>query len=107
MPINKTVSLSAKCKDATDQRQSRLIEAAQLPAISSSDIIVTNVRHYESLTQAREAIRRVQEGLSTGLSGDLISQDLRECIFHLSDIVGEVTTDEVLGNIFKHFCIGK
>ncbi|MBU3807348.1 MAG: tRNA uridine-5-carboxymethylaminomethyl(34) synthesis GTPase MnmE, partial [Candidatus Phocaeicola faecipullorum] len=86
---------------------SLLIEAAHLPAISSSDIIVTNVRHYESLTHALEAIRRVQEGLSTDLSGDLISQDLRECIFHLSDIVGEVTTDEVLGNIFKHFCIGK
>ena len=90
LPINKTVSLSAKCKEGIDQLQSLLIEAAHLPAISSSDIIV-----------------RVQEGLSTGLSGDLISQDLRECIFHLSDIVGEVTTDEVLGNIFKHFCIGK
>lgn len=107
LPINKTVSLSAKCKEGIDQLQSLLIEAAHLPAISSSDIIVTNVRHYESLTHALEAIRRVQEGLSTGLSGDLISQDLRECIFHLSDIVGEVTTDEVLGNIFKYFCIGK
>lgn len=107
LPINKIVSLSAKCKEGIDQLQSLLIEAAHLPAISSSDIIVTNVRHYESLTHALEAIRRVQEGLSTGLSGDLISQDLRECIFHLSDIVGEVTTDEVLGNIFKHFCVGK
>ena len=107
LPINKIVSLSAKCKEGIDQLQSLLIEAAHLPAISSNDIIVTNVRHYESLTHALEAIRRVQEGLSTGLSGDLISQDLRECIFHLSDIVGEVTTDEVLGNIFKHFCIGK
>ena len=107
LPINKIVSLSAKHKEGIGQLQSLLIEAAHLPAISSSDIIVTNVRHYESLTHALEAIRRVQEGLSTGLSGDLISQDLRECIFHLSDIVGEVTTDEVLGNIFKHFCIGK
>ena len=107
LPINKTVSLSAKHKEGISKLQSLLIEAAHLPAISSSDIIVTNVRHYESLTHALEAIRRVQEGLSTGLSGDLISQDLRECIFHLSDIVGEVTTDEVLGNIFKHFCIGK
>ena len=107
LPINKTVSLSAKCKEGIDQLQSLLIEAAHLPAISSSDIIVTNVRHYESLTHALEAIRRVQESLSTGLSGDLISQDLRECIFHLSDIVGEVTTDEVLQSIFTHFCIGK
>ena len=115
LPINKIVSLSAKHKEGIDKLQSLLIEAAHLPAISSSDIIVTNVRHYESLTHALEAIlthaleaiHRVQEGLSTGLSGDFISQDLRECIFHLSDIVGEVTTDEVLGNIFKHFCVGK
>ncbi len=107
LPINKIVSLSAKHKEGIGKLQSLLIEAAHLPAISSSDIIVTNVRHYESLTHALEAICRVQEGLSTDLSGDLISQDLRECIFHLSDIVGEVTTDEVLGNIFKHFCIGK
>ena len=84
-----------------------MIEAARLPHISQADVIVTNIRHYEALTRALEAIRRVQEGLSTNLSGDLISQDLRECIFHLGDIVGEVTTDEVLGNIFKHFCIGK
>ena len=107
LPINKTVSLSAKCKEGIDQLQSLLIEAAHLPAISSSDIIVTNVRHYESLTHALEAIHRVQEGLSTGLSSDFISQDLRECIFHLGDIVGEVTTDMVLQSIFSRFCIGK
>ena len=101
------ISLSAKCKEGIDQLQSLLIEAAHLPALSSSDIIVTNVRHYEALSHALEAIRRVQEGLAIGLSGDFISQDLRECIFHLSDIVGEVTTDEVLGNIFRNFCIGK
>ena len=70
-------------------------------------MIVSNVRHYEALTHALDAIRRVREGLDDGLSGDFISQDLRECLFHLSDIVGEVTTDEVLGNIFRHFCIGK
>ena len=106
-PINKIVSLSAKHKEGIGKLQSLLIEAARLPHISQADVIVTNIRHYEALTRALEAIRRVQEGLSTNLSGDLISQDLRECIFHLGDIVGEVTTDEVLGNIFKHFCIGK
>ena len=106
-PINKIVSLSAKHKEGIGKLQSLLIEAARLPHISQADVIVTNIRHYEALTRALEAIRRVQEGLSTNLSGDLISQDLRECIFHLGDIVGEVTTDEVLGNIFKHFCVGK
>ena len=77
------------------------------PSLSSNDVIVTNIRHYEALTHALESIHRVQEGLSANLSGDFISQDLRECIFHLSDIVGEVTTDQVLGNIFERFCIGK
>ena len=102
-----TISLSAKRKEGIEKLQSLLIEAAHLPAISSSDIIVTNLRHYEALTHALEAIRCVQKGLSTGLSGDLISQDLRECIFHLSNIVGEVTTDMVLQSIFSRFCIGK
>ena len=102
-----SIFLSAKQKEGIGLLQSLLVKTAHLPAISSSDIIVTNIRHYEALTRASEAIHRVQEGLSTGLPADLVSQDLRECIFHLSDIVGEVTTDEVLGTIFEHFCIGK
>ena len=107
LSINKVLSISAKHKEGIDQLQSLLVEAAHLPALSSSDVIVTNLRHYEALSRALEAIRRMQEGLSSGLSGDFISQDLRECIFHLSDIVGEVTTDMVLQSIFTHFCIGK
>lgn len=74
---------------------------------SANDLIVSNARHYEALSQALLAINRVIEGLQNQLSGDFISQDLRECIHYLSDIVGEVTTDAVLQNIFKHFCIGK
>ena len=101
------ISLSAKREEGLERLRSLLVEAAHLPALSSNDVIVTNLRHYEALTRALEAIRRVREGLSTNLSGDFISQDLRECAFHLSDIIGEVTTDEVLGNIFKHFCVGK
>ena len=69
--------------------------------------IISNLRHYEALSSALTAIDRVIDGMQQGLSGDFISQDLRECIYHLSDIAGEVTTDEVLGNIFKHFCVGK
>ena len=87
--------------------QQLLTEVSSIPTLHQSDIIVTNARHFEALTHALEAIHRVQEGLNSSLSGDFISQDLRECIFHLSDIVGEVTTDQVLGNIFQHFCIGK
>lgn len=103
----RTVFLSAKHKEGIEKLKTVLAETADLSVLSSNDIVVTNMRHYEALTRSLDSIRRVQEGLSADLPGDLISQDLRECIFHLSDIVGEVTTDEVLGNIFKHFCIGK
>ena len=99
--------ISAKNRIGLDALESHLVEAAALPDISQSDVIVTNARHYEALTHALDAIRRVQNGLAMNLSGDFVSQDLRECIHHLSDIVGEVSTDSVLQNIFKHFCIGK
>ena len=68
---------------------------------------MTNLRHYEALMEALVAIRRVQEGLNNHLPGDLISQDLRECLYHLADIAGAVTSDEVLHSIFSRFCIGK
>ena len=103
----RSIFISAKQKNGIEKLEQLLIEAANIPSLSQNDIIVTNVRHYEALTRALESIRRVQEGLNAGLSGDFISQDLRECIYHLSDIAGEVTTDQVLGNIFERFCIGK
>jgi tRNA modification GTPase len=99
--------ISAKGGKGLSSLENKLVETAHIPEISQNDIIVTNVRHYEALTLALSAIHRVQEGLTYNLSGDFISQDLRECIHHLSDIAGEVTTDSVLENIFKHFCIGK
>ena len=103
----KEVQLSAKEQVGIDDLRQILIQAVQSPNLQASDTIVSNARHYEALTHALEAIQRVREGLSSQLSGDFISQDLRECIFHLSDIIGEVTTDQVLENIFSHFCIGK
>ena len=99
--------ISAKHRTGLDELENLLIEAAALPEISQNDVIVTNIRHYEALIRALDSIRRVQNGLLINLSGDFVSQDLRECIHHLSDIVGEVSTDSVLQNIFKHFCIGK
>lgn len=103
----RSISISAKQKGQINELQEMLVQVANIPSLLQNDTIVTNIRHYEALSHALEAIRRVQNGLTASLSGDFISQDLRECIFHLSDIVGEVTTDQVLGNIFKRFCIGK
>ena len=78
-----------------------------MPTLQPGDVVVNNIRHYEALQKALASIRRVKDGLESGISGDFLSQDIRECIFHLSDIVGEVTNDMVLQNIFHHFCIGK
>ena len=102
-----SIFISAKQRLHTDELQQRLVAAAHLPTVTQNDVIVTNVRHYEALTRALDAIHRVQEGLDANISGDFLSQDIRECIFHLSDIAGEVTNDMVLQNIFAHFCDGK
>lgn len=103
----KSIAISAKRRTNMEELQQILIAAANLPTVTQNDIIVTNIRHYEALTHALEAIQRVQHGLANNLSGDFVSQDIRECIFHLSDIAGQVTNDMVLQNIFQHFCIGK
>ena len=103
-----TISISAKNRKGIVELQELLVKAAALPEVTQNDVVVSNIRHYEALTHALEAIHRVQDGMSIGLSGDLVSQDLRECLFHLAEIVGgEITNDEVLGNIFRNFCIGK
>ena len=103
-----TISISAKNRKGIAELQKLLVRAAALPEVTQNDVVVSNVRHYEALSHALKAIHRVQDGMAMGLSGDLVSQDLRECLFHLAEIVGgEITNDEVLGNIFRNFCIGK
>ena len=84
-----------------------LAAGAALPEIDDNAVIVTNARHYEALTRARDAIERSIQGLTAGLSGDLVSQDIRECMYYLGEITGEITTDDILGEIFSHFCVGK
>lgn len=101
------IYISAKKQINIDKLKQQLLSAAALPEIGDQDIIVTNARHYEALTHALESIRRVLQGLNDNISGDFLSQDIRECIHHLSDIIGEVTTEDILSNIFAHFCIGK
>ena len=73
----------------------------------SSDIIVSNSRHYDALTKALEEIKKVQLGLQEGLSGDLLAIDIRQALYHFGEITGEITNDDLLGNIFANFCIGK
>ncbi len=106
--VNATrISLSAKFKHNTEILENALIQAAGLPEIKDNDVIVTNLRHFEALTNSLNAINRVNEGLQQGISGDFLSQDIRECMHYLGEITGQINTDEVLGNIFSKFCIGK
>jgi len=101
------IYLSAKYKKNTEKLENALLKAANLPELNADDVIVTNMRHYEALTKALASVERVKNGLKTNLSGDFIAQDIRECMHYLGEITGEITTDEVLGNIFGRFCIGK
>ena len=75
--------------------------------IGQDAVLVTNLRHYEALQHANESLAAVRRGLDEGIPTDLVAQDLREALYYLGSITGEITTDEVLGNIFGRFCIGK
>ena len=102
------IPISAKKGTNIEQLENAIYQAADIPSITQNDVIVTHLRHYEALAKAHDDIIRVETGLQNGLSGDLLSEDLRACIDHLSEIVGgTITPDETLGNIFSHFCVGK
>ena len=100
-------AISAKLGTNMDMLHDFLQTSAALPELSDDAVVVTNIRHYEALRAALDDIRRVQQAMHDGLPGDLVSEDLRLCINHLSEIVGSVSSDLVLQNIFKNFCIGK
>lgn len=103
---NKTEAFQAKYGIGLDNLRQQLIDAA--PKTADTDIIITNARHYESLTLAHESIARVIDGLEQELSGDLLSEDLRLTLNHLADITGgQITPQETLNNIFSNFCVGK
>lgn len=105
--IPERIFISAKYEEGVADLQNKLVEMANIPEIGEQDIIVTNIRHYEALNNALTAIRRVSEGLDLNLSGDFLAQDIRECMYYLGEITGQISTDEILGNIFSKFCIGK
>ncbi len=101
------VFISAKSRENLGELISRMQETLSVNKVGANDVVVTNLRHYEALTHAHEAIIRVQAGLEQQIPGDLLSQDIRECLWFLGSITGDISEDEVLGYIFKNFCIGK
>ncbi len=106
-PNEDLVFISAKGRTNLDELINRMSETLSLDKVSGEDVIVTSMRHFEALKHALASIERTDQGLETQVSGDFLAQDIRECLHYLGSIIGEVTEDEVLGYIFKHFCIGK
>ena len=100
-------TMSAHDEEQVKELERLIVEVAALPQVDDDAVIVTNVRHYEALTRAGAAIDRALQGLESGLSGDLVSQDIRECLHHLGTITGAITSTTILNSIFENFCIGK
>ena len=102
------IPISAKFGTGIDELEKAIYKSADIPALTDSDIVVTNARHYDALTRSHDCIQRVIDGLQVQLSGDLLSEDLRLALDTLAEIIGgQITPNEVLGNIFKNFCVGK
>ena len=103
----KLIFISAKENIGVDELKNQLLSFVNTGALRNNETIVTNTRHYDSLLKALEEIQKVNFGLQTNISSDLMSIDIREALYHFGMITGEVTNDELLGNIFANFCIGK
>ncbi|MDG5800038.1 tRNA uridine-5-carboxymethylaminomethyl(34) synthesis GTPase MnmE [Marinilabiliaceae bacterium ANBcel2] len=105
--VSAIITVSAKYHNNINLLIEELLKTVNLNAINQNEVIVTNARHYEALSNALESIIRVEEGLENEISGDFLAQDIREVLHYLGSITGQISTDEILGNIFKNFCIGK
>lgn len=99
--------ISAKEQTGIEELRLRLSDIIMKEKLSSDDVIITNIRHYEALLHVSESLGRVMSGLENQIPEDLIAIDIRQAIHYLGEITGEITSDEILGNIFKNFCIGK
>lgn len=99
--------LSAKTGSGVEELKNKLISFLNTGALRNNETIVTNTRHYDSLLKAFEEIQKVKDGLESNLSGDLLAIDIRQALYHFGEITGQLTNDELLGNIFANFCIGK
>jgi tRNA modification GTPase len=101
------VFISAEKRENLEGLKDRIMELVDLERFRTSGTIVTNVRHYQSLLQTRESLEDVLRGLDNSITHDFLAQDIRHALHHLGEITGEITTDDLLGNIFSKFCIGK
>ncbi len=105
--LSEVAFISAKTKNGIEELKDELVSFVDTGRLHNQDTIITNSRHYNSLQSALEEMNRVLDGLNAGLTGDLLAIDIRQALYHFGEITGEVTNDELLGNIFGNFCIGK
>jgi len=105
--IPESIFIAAKHALGVNELKDKLLSFVNTGALQNNAAIVTNSRHYEALQKALDEVRKVRNGLETGLSGDLLAIDIRQALYHFGEITGEITSDELLGNIFANFCIGK
>jgi tRNA modification GTPase len=101
------ILISAKERTGLDELLGYLTDLVNTGALSNQQTVVSNSRHYEALNKAFTALNEVQKGMDGHISSDLMAIDIREALYHLGEITGEITTDDLLGNIFANFCIGK
>lgn len=105
--ISETLLISAKNNQNIDKLKQRLLQLVNLGKLQSGETIVTNARHHSALGKAQQSLINVLAGLDSNIPGDLLAVDIRKALYHLGEITGEITTDDLLGNIFSKFCIGK
>lgn len=101
------VYISAKHKDSLDDLKERLLKTIDADQLNSDDVIVSNARHYDALIKTISALEKTKHGLETGITADFIAMDIRQAMYELGTITGDISTDDLLGNIFSKFCIGK
>jgi tRNA modification GTPase len=99
--------ISAKKNESIDLLKESLFNSVNENKVDNNDIVVTNVRHYEALSKANESLTKVLEGLDNNITGDFLAMDIRQALHQLGEITGDITTDDLLENIFSKFCIGK
>lgn len=105
--LHNVLFISAKQKENVEQLKSLLTEKVKQGLLNNDDVIISNSRHFEALSNALENVVQVQSGLEMGISGDLLAMDIRQALHHLGEITGSITTDDLLDSIFRDFCIGK
>jgi tRNA modification GTPase len=105
--LGNVLLLSAKKGEGIEELKTNLLSFIDKGVIGGGGTIISNTRHYDALIRALQEVQKIQMGLNDGISGDLLAIDIRQALNYLGEITGEITSDELLGNIFANFCIGK